>query len=70
MPPLNKNNSGRSFCIQRVIQEKRLSRFGAAVKRIMQEARELANDPSTDYSAAPLEDDIFVSTAFRALKLD
>lgn len=26
-----------------------------AVKRIMQEARELANDPSTDYSAAPLE---------------
>ncbi|KAE9406455.1 UBC-like protein [Gymnopus androsaceus JB14] len=25
----------------------------------MQEARELANDPSTDYSAAPLEDDIF-----------
>ncbi|KAI0041559.1 UBC-like protein, partial [Auriscalpium vulgare] len=30
-----------------------------AVKRIMQEARELANDPSTEYSAAPLEDDIF-----------
>jgi len=29
------------------------------VKRIMQEARELANDPCTDYSAAPLEDDIF-----------
>lgn len=26
-----------------------------AVKRIMQEARELANDPSTDYHAAPLE---------------
>jgi len=25
----------------------------------MQEARELANDPCTDYSAAPLEDDIF-----------
>ncbi|CAL1704134.1 unnamed protein product [Somion occarium] len=25
----------------------------------MQEARELANDPSTDYTAAPLEDDIF-----------
>jgi len=33
-----------------------------AVKRIMQEARELANDPSTDYSAAPLEEDIFVRT--------
>ena len=27
----------------------------AAVKRIMQEARELANDPCTDYTAAPLE---------------
>ncbi|EED77604.1 predicted protein [Postia placenta Mad-698-R] len=26
------------------------------VKRIMQEARELANDPCTDYSAAPLEE--------------
>lgn len=31
----------------------------SAVKRIMQEARELSNDPSTDYTAAPLEDDIF-----------
>ncbi|KAI0340613.1 UBC-like protein [Trametopsis cervina] len=31
----------------------------SAVKRIMQEARELANDSCTDYSAAPLEDDIF-----------
>ncbi|KAH8117527.1 UBC-like protein [Phellopilus nigrolimitatus] len=28
----------------------------SAVKRIMQEARELANDPSTEYSAAPLEE--------------
>lgn len=35
------------------------NRNNSAVKRIMQEARELANDPSTDYSAAPLEDDIF-----------
>lgn len=25
----------------------------------MQEARELSNDPSTDYAAGPLEDDIF-----------
>lgn len=32
-----------------------------AVKRIMQEAKELANDPSTEYSAAPLE----VSQAIR-----
>ncbi|KZV90440.1 UBC-like protein [Exidia glandulosa HHB12029] len=31
----------------------------SAVKRILQEARELANDPSTDYVAAPLEEDIF-----------
>ncbi|KIJ44156.1 hypothetical protein M422DRAFT_252653 [Sphaerobolus stellatus SS14] len=31
----------------------------AGVKRILQEARELAADPSTDYHAAPLEDDIF-----------
>jgi len=29
------------------------------VKRILQEAKELAGDPSSDYSAAPLEDDIF-----------
>ncbi|KAK7043681.1 hypothetical protein VNI00_008292 [Paramarasmius palmivorus] len=36
-----------------------MNRNNAAVKRIMQEARELANDPSTDYLAAPLEDDIF-----------
>ncbi|KAI5123284.1 hypothetical protein M0805_009305 [Coniferiporia weirii] len=28
----------------------------SAVKRIMQEARELANDPSDEYSAAPLEE--------------
>ena len=26
-----------------------------AIKRIMQEARELQNDPSTEYTAAPLE---------------
>ncbi|KAH6918921.1 non-canonical ubiquitin conjugating enzyme 1 [Coprinopsis sp. MPI-PUGE-AT-0042] len=36
-----------------------LNKNNSAVKRIMQEARELANDPSTDYHAAPLEDDIF-----------
>ncbi|KIK59655.1 hypothetical protein GYMLUDRAFT_244881 [Collybiopsis luxurians FD-317 M1] len=35
------------------------NRNNSAVKRIMSEARELANDPSTDYTAAPLEDDIF-----------
>ncbi|KAJ2917664.1 hypothetical protein MD484_g2810, partial [Candolleomyces efflorescens] len=38
-----------------------LNKNNSAVKRIMQEARELSNDPSTDYHAAPLEDDIFVS---------
>ena len=26
----------------------------------MQEAKELATDPCTDYTAAPLEDDLFV----------
>ncbi|EGN96002.1 hypothetical protein SERLA73DRAFT_185485 [Serpula lacrymans var. lacrymans S7.3] len=36
-----------------------LNKNNSAVKRIMQEAKELANDPCTDYSAAPLEDDIF-----------
>ncbi|KAH0830503.1 ubiquitin-conjugating enzyme/RWD-like protein [Lanmaoa asiatica] len=36
-----------------------LNKNNAAVKRIMQEARELANDSCTDYHAAPLEDDIF-----------
>ena len=37
-----------------------------AVKRIMQEARELANDPSTDYTAAPLEVRFHVSHASAA----
>ncbi|KAG7092256.1 hypothetical protein E1B28_008620 [Marasmius oreades] len=32
-----------------------MNRNNSAVKRIMQEARELADDPSTDYRAAPLE---------------
>ncbi|TFL06887.1 ubiquitin-conjugating enzyme/RWD-like protein [Pterulicium gracile] len=36
-----------------------LNKNNAAIKRIMQEAKELANDPCTDYTAAPLEDDIF-----------
>ncbi|KAF8232371.1 UBC-like protein [Tricholoma matsutake] len=36
-----------------------LNKNNSAVKRIMQEAKELANDPCTDYTAAPLEDDIF-----------
>ncbi|KIJ69486.1 hypothetical protein HYDPIDRAFT_106112 [Hydnomerulius pinastri MD-312] len=36
-----------------------MNKNNSAVKRIMQEAKELANDPCTDYHAAPLEDDIF-----------
>ncbi|KAG0705178.1 UBC-like protein [Suillus ampliporus] len=36
-----------------------LNKNNSAVKRIMQEARELENDPCTDYHAIPLEDDIF-----------
>jgi len=55
---LNKNNSGKPavdlglspLCVADVSH-----RSYSAVKRIMQEARELANDPSTEYSAAPLE---------------
>ncbi|KAG0260302.1 hypothetical protein DFQ27_003610 [Actinomortierella ambigua] len=31
----------------------------SSVKRIMQEARELAREPSTDFAASPLESDIF-----------
>ncbi|KAF8610080.1 UBC-like protein, partial [Ceratobasidium sp. AG-I] len=31
----------------------------SAVKRILQEAKELQNDPSHEYSAGPLENDIF-----------
>ncbi|KAF9533384.1 UBC-like protein [Crepidotus variabilis] len=33
-----------------------LNKNNSAVKRIMQEAKELANDPCTDYTAAPLEE--------------
>jgi len=48
-----------------------LNKNNSAVKRIMQEARELANDPCTDYTAAPLEDDIFVSSLiFVAVKYE
>ncbi|KAL1741711.1 ubiquitin-conjugating enzyme/RWD-like protein [Schizophyllum fasciatum] len=36
-----------------------VNKNNSAIKRIMLEARELANDPCTDYVAAPLEDDIF-----------
>ncbi|KAF8633742.1 hypothetical protein AX17_004398 [Amanita inopinata Kibby_2008] len=36
-----------------------LNKNNSAVKRIMREARELANDPCTDYTACPLENDIF-----------
>lgn len=41
------------------METKSLNKNNSAIKRIMQEARELSNDPSTDYCAAPLEDDIF-----------
>jgi hypothetical protein len=54
---LNKNNSGgpivqANFFFRSAVFD--LSHH-IAVKRIMQEARELANDPSTEYSASPLE---------------
>jgi len=48
---LNKNNSGQpSYALLIYLLESFI-----AVKRIMQEAKELANDPCTDYIAAPLE---------------
>ena len=49
----NKNNSGSSPVKHRGVQRRLIP--DTAVKRIMQEARELANDPCTDYAAAPLE---------------
>ena len=50
---LNKNNSGtRSFPSSLPPTQLTLS---TAVRRILQEAKELANDESTDYTAAPLE---------------
>ena len=49
----NKNNSGQPFSVP--VDHLLTIPLLAAVKRILQEARELANDPSTDYVAAPLE---------------
>jgi hypothetical protein len=51
---LNKNNSGELY-IPPPPSSCSCDTIPLAVKRIMQEARELANDPSTEYSAAPLE---------------
>ena len=53
IPLLNKNNSGEVYV--QPTPSSRSDIIPPAVKRIMQEARELANDPSTEYSAAPLE---------------
>ncbi|GAA5977002.1 hypothetical protein JCM11641_002223 [Rhodosporidiobolus odoratus] len=36
-----------------------LSKRSAGVRRLLQEAAELASDPETSYNAAPLEDDLF-----------
>jgi hypothetical protein len=55
MPALNKNNSGQDLQTCAGGGLRLLTCDTLAVKRIMQEARELANDPCTDYSAAPLE---------------
>ncbi len=49
----NKNNSGALPVKRRGVQRRLI--LDTAVKRIMQEAKELANDPCTDYAAAPLE---------------
>jgi hypothetical protein len=59
VPRLNKNNSGETDRLNGVLCYAVMLiltwSYHPAVKRIMQEARELANDPSTEYSAAPLE---------------
>lgn len=52
MSRLNKNNSGKYPAI---LLHKLLIASTSAVKRILQEAKELANDNCTDYTAAPLE---------------
>lgn len=56
----NKNNAGNSIHFVWILG----LRLWVGVKRILQEARELATDPSNDYHAAPLEDDIFVCITF------
>lgn len=50
---LNKNNAGSPSSSSSHSRSKRISL--PAVRRILQEAKELANDESTDYTAAPLE---------------
>lgn len=55
----NKNNAGLFNTLQHCLYSLNAC---SGVKRILQEARELALDPSNDYHAAPLEDDIFVRT--------
>lgn len=52
---LNKNNSGETIVSHASMLIMTPVTHHLAVKRIMQEAHELANDPSTEYSAAPLE---------------
>jgi hypothetical protein len=54
----NKQNSGAHPNRRSLSEEEGLTLLcrSAAVKRIMQEARELAEDESTDYAAAPLDD--------------
>lgn len=66
-PGYNMNSSGRRLPARQMCLIDRLSWHVSAVKRIMQEARELANDPCTDYSAAPLE--VCPTRAISALKL-
>ena len=60
-PLLNKNNSGEIH-VPPTPPSGSCDIIPLAVKRIMQEARELANDPSTEYSAAPLEVCIVIFT--------
>ncbi|KAG8749548.1 hypothetical protein FRC12_013368, partial [Ceratobasidium sp. 428] len=55
----NKNNSGRAPMHFNESGNITDPDNPIAVKRILQEAKELQNDPSHEYSAGPLENDIF-----------
>jgi len=61
MAAYNKNNAGMlSDETINMPPHNRMNSINAGVKRIMAEARELGRDPSTEYTAKPTEEDLFV----------
>ena len=61
MAAYNKNNAGMlSDETINMSPHNRMNSIHAGVKRIMAEARELGRDPSTEYTAKPTEEDLFV----------